>query len=75
MPVEPEGVPVAVRPLETSEREEILKALRDSETILQAADKLGIHFTTLYRKLKKLGLRMFQAEPGVFESGKKRYFP
>ena len=56
MPAEPGGVPVAVRPLETSEREEILKALRDSETVLQAADKLGIHFTTLYRKLKKLGI-------------------
>jgi transcriptional regulator with PAS, ATPase and Fis domain len=72
MPAEPGGAPVSVRPLETSEREEILNALRESDTVLQAADKLGIHFTTLYRKLKKLGLSMSQAEPGVFGSGKSR---
>ena len=45
-----------IQPLETTEREQIVNALRKSASATEAASRLGIHFTTLYRKIKKYGI-------------------
>ncbi len=52
----PESCEDLVKPLRATERDQIRQALNSSKTVLQAADMLGIHFTTLYRKMKKYGL-------------------
>jgi len=45
-----------IQSLETTEREQIVNALRKSASATEAASRLGIHFTTLYRKIKKYGI-------------------
>jgi transcriptional regulator with PAS, ATPase and Fis domain len=47
-----------IQPLETTEREQIVNALRKSVSATEAANQLGIHFTTLYRKIKKYGIKL-----------------
>lgn len=47
-----------IQSLETMEREQIVNALRRSDSATEAADQLGIHFTTLYRKIKKYGIKL-----------------
>jgi transcriptional regulator with GAF, ATPase, and Fis domain len=48
----------AIQPLEITEREQIVNALRRSASTTEAANQLGIHFTTLYRKRKKYGIKL-----------------
>jgi transcriptional regulator with PAS, ATPase and Fis domain len=45
-----------IQPLEATEREQIVNALKRSASATEAANHLGIHFTTLYRKIKKYGI-------------------
>jgi transcriptional regulator of acetoin/glycerol metabolism len=45
-----------VKPLRETEEDQIIQALKASSTVLEAADMLGIHFTTLYRRIKKYRL-------------------
>jgi transcriptional regulator with PAS, ATPase and Fis domain len=45
-----------IQPLEATEREQIVNALKRSTSATEAAHHLGIHFTTLYRKIKKYGI-------------------
>ena len=33
-----------------------MQALKASETVLEAPDMPGVHFTTLYRKMRRYGL-------------------
>lgn len=47
--------------LKATELEAISEALRTSKSTLEAAEKLGIHFTTLYRKLRKYDLRSVES--------------
>jgi transcriptional regulator with PAS, ATPase and Fis domain len=51
----------ASKSLKMTEREAILEALRTSNSTLEAATKLGIHFTTLYRKLRKYSLKSVES--------------
>ena len=43
----------SVKPLRETEEDQITQALKASRTVVEAADMLGIHFTTLYRRMKK----------------------
>jgi sigma-54 dependent transcriptional regulator, acetoin dehydrogenase operon transcriptional activator AcoR len=52
----PESFEDLVKPLRATEQDQIRQALNSSKTVLQAADMLGIHFTTLYRKMRKYGM-------------------
>jgi transcriptional regulator with PAS, ATPase and Fis domain len=40
-------------PLKAAERDVILRTLNATGNVMQAASQLGIHYTTLYRKMKK----------------------
>jgi transcriptional regulator with PAS, ATPase and Fis domain len=51
-----------VSSLKATEREAILEALQNSTSTLEAANKLGIHFTTLYRKLRKYNLKSIESQ-------------
>ena len=44
--------------METTEREQIVNALRKSASATGAANQLGIHITTLYRKIKRYGIKL-----------------
>jgi transcriptional regulator of acetoin/glycerol metabolism len=47
----PSGPPM--KPLRETEEDQIAQALKASKTVVEAAGMLGIHFTTLYRRMKK----------------------
>jgi len=48
----------ALPPLKTTEREKIVQVLKQTASVQQAASLLGLHYSTLYRKLKKYGISL-----------------
>ena len=38
------------------ERDALLKLLQETSNVPEAAKRLGVHFTTLYRRLRKYGI-------------------
>ena len=59
MPVGKEDAVAAILPLESVERQALTRALEISRNnVANAARALGINRATLYRKLKKYGLRL-----------------
>lgn len=47
-----------IRTLAEIEKEEILRAIMEKESVVEAAKALGIGTTTIYDKLKKYGIKV-----------------